>query len=181
MYLEICPMSSGWVEVHSTRPLVPMIWLGTNGTNRQIVSAELPGVNICSLQKVCPSLHSYQWYNSSTRKASLTNGDHLPMAWLVTVFSRLVYVCVYLTWMESKKENKVVFKLVRIADTRQSGYTYSFAFQFYKKSNKDEFSKFAHETPVSYFIGNFRDNYFRLHYLEETLSLPWNRGYLSAM
>ena len=49
---------------------------------------------------------------------------------------------------------------------------YSFAFQFYKKSHKDKFSKFAHETHVSYFIGNFRDNYFRLHYLEETLSLP---------
>lgn len=55
-------------------------------------------------------------------KASLTNGDHLLMVRLVSTFSRLVYVSEYIghEWSQ-RKENKVVFKLVRIADTRESG------------------------------------------------------------
>ena len=61
--------------------------------------------------------------------------------------------------MESKTEDKVVFKLFRIADTREFGVNRVLI-------------KLAHETHVSYFIGNFRENYFMLHYLEETPSLP---------
>ena len=57
----------------------------------------------CSLQMV------YQWTeelsirtNGANRKASLTNGDFLPVVQLVRVSSRLVSVCVYWTCVNNR-------------------------------------------------------------------------------
>ena len=77
-----------------------------------------------------------------------------------------------------KKETKVAFKLVRIADTRESGENRILIkltvlhFNYTKSHITINFQNLLTKHAVSYFIGNFRDNYFRLHYLEETLSLP---------
>ena len=97
--------------------------IGTNGTNRRLVYARLPGANICSLQLEHWSAASFSigvigtngtnemqfangipmdWgdfigTNGANRKASLTNGDLLPMVPLAWVSWRLVSVCVCCT------------------------------------------------------------------------------------
>ena len=76
--------------------------IGTNGTNRQIVHARPWGVNICSLQMEYRSAASFS--NGANRKASLTNGDFLPMVPLVRVSWRLVSVCVYWTCVRHRTQ-----------------------------------------------------------------------------